>query len=310
MGALESGFATDVVVWFQSWATPVVGYILYPFHYIGGPYGYLALLPIVYWAIDKRHGKRLIGLALGSALIAGYLKFAFARPRPVQVAPDRVTAMLEEPGYGIPSGHTLFATAMGGYAWYRVPRLWVRIVAAALVMVMALSRIIHGLHFPQDVIAGLIFGIGIVAAFWWLDTRYLESLRDWSIRRTVLVVTVFAAIAFVGALLLEHDYEHRKDIISVIGAMIGGLTGFALEHRYVRFSTEGAVREKIVRTVVGLVVTFGVFFGLDVLYDVIAGESTGTGVLVVYAFRYALVALVAAAGAPYLFVKLGLARTE
>ena len=92
--------------------------------------------------------------------------------------------------------------------------------------------------------------------------------------------------------------------------MVGGLTGFALEHRHIRFSTDGSVWIRIASTLVGLVLTVGIFFGLDLLYDVVVAESTGAGALVIYAFRYALVALFAAAGAPFLFTRLRLAGTE
>ena len=267
-------------------------------------------MPIVYWAISKKHARRLMALALGSALVSEYLKLAFHRPRPYQVAPERVTAMFSETGYGFPSGHTLFATVMAGYAWCRAPHRWVRVVVAVLVIMMGLSRMIHGLHFPQDVVAGLLVGLALIAIYQWLDTNVFESLGEWSVTKSMIVTVLLAAVAFVGALLIEHDYEERKRIISIIGAMAGGLTGFTVEHHFVRFSAGGSVSRRILRTLVGLVLTVGVFFGLDVLYDVLAGDSTGTGALVVYAIRYGLVALVAAAGAPYLFIRMRLADPE
>lgn len=310
MSGIEIGIGSDIVAWFQSWGTPVIGYILYPFHYIGGEYGYLVLLPVVYWGISKHHGKRLMVLALGAALVGQYLKSAFRRPRPFTVSPERITPMLEQTGYGIPSGHTLFGTVVAGYGWYRFPRPWVRVAAVAFVLLMGVSRMVHGLHFPQDVIAGLLLGVGIVTLFWWLDTRFSNALGTWPLPRFLVLIGIATAVAFVLALLVEHEYEERKTLLSVVGALCGGLSGFVLENRFVRFSSDGPIRTRILRVVVGLFVTVVLFVGLDYLYDVVVAGSTGIGAMVIYVIRYGLVALCVAAGAPFLFVRLRLAGTE
>ena len=310
MSGIESGIGSDVVAWFQSLGSPILGYILAPFHFIGGEYGYLVLLPVVYWAVSKYHGKRLMILSLGTSHVGQYLKLVFSRPRPFQVAPDRITPMFEQAGYGIPSGHSIFGAAIAGYAWYRFPRNWVRIVAVLFALLMGISRMVQGVHFTQDVLLGLILGLVMVVSFWWLDTRFSERMADWSVPRKLLIIMIMAAVAFVLALVVEHEYEERKDILSVIGALVGGLAGFALEHRFVHFSSAGKIPVRIIRIVVGLVLTVGIFFGLDVLYDLIVRDATGAGALVIYVIRYGLVAAFATAGAPFLFLRLRLAEVE
>ncbi len=310
MSGIEIGIGADIVAWFQSWGTPVVGYLLYPFHYIGSEYGYLALLPVVYWGISKYHGKRLMVLALGSALVGQYLKFTFRRPRPFAVAPARITPMVEQTGYGIPSGHTVFGTVVAGYAWYRFPSVWIRIVAVTLVLLMGISRMIHGVHFPQDVLAGLLVGIGSVVLFCRLDSRFSDALGKWPLPRSFALIGILAVVTFALALLVEHEYEERKTMLSVVGAMLGGLSGFALENRLVRFSSDGTMWIRLARIVVGLIPTVILFVGLDYLYDLVVAGSTGLGAMVIYVIRYALVSLFVAAGAPFLFVRLRLAGAE
>ena len=309
MSGIELGIGTGIVAWFQSWGS-FAGYLLYPFHFIGSEYGYLVLLPIVYWAISKKHGKRLMILALGSALIGQYLKFTFRRPRPFRVSPERITPMMDESGFGVPSGHTLFGTVMAGYCWYRFPRAWVRIVAVAFALLMGISRMVHGVHFPQDVLGGMVLGIALVVLFWWLDTRYSEQLAAWRTPRKLMLILAVTVVAFVLALLVEHEYEERKTMLSIIGGIAGGLSGFALETRFIGFSSGGKVWQRVVRTLLGLVLTVGIFLGLDLLYDVVSGGSTGMGALVLYVVRYGLVSLFVAAGAPALFVRLQLAGRE
>ena len=64
------------------------------------------------------------------------------------------TAPLDK--YSFPSGHTLHATAFSIVVLYYMPELgWLVIPFALLV---AMSRIILGLHYPTDVLAGALIG--------------------------------------------------------------------------------------------------------------------------------------------------------
>jgi len=128
--------------------------------------------------------------------------------------------------------------------------------------------------------------------------------------RSLLVILAIAALAFVIALLVEHEYEERKGMLAIIGALLGGLSGFALENRFVRFSPGGTVWIRVVRTAAGLLLTVALFLALDILYDIVTGGATGVGALVVYVVRYGLVSLFVAAGAPWLFVRFRLADRQ
>jgi undecaprenyl-diphosphatase len=115
-----------------------------------------------------RHGviaAFVVGLAsLGNSLI----KAAVARQRP-----DIIEAIVSEPGYSFPSGHS----ALGMVGWgvlavlvsrTRLPRV-VRVAAitgmAVLVLLIGVSRVYLGVHYPTDVIAGWILGGVIVLLY-------------------------------------------------------------------------------------------------------------------------------------------------
>ena len=99
-------------------------------------------------------------------------------------------------------------------------------------------------------------------------------------------------------------------MLSVVGALCGGLSGFALENRFVRFSSGGGVWVRVARIVVGLFTTILLFIALDYLYDLVVRESVGIGAMVIYVIRYGLVSLFVGVGAPVLFVRLRLASRE
>ncbi|HYL88651.1 MAG TPA: phosphatase PAP2 family protein [Burkholderiales bacterium] len=101
---------------------------------------------------------------VGAACTATYsvLKRSTLRPRPYQVvtAVERGAAPLD--AFSFPSGHTLHAAAFTLVAVIYYPALAPALVAFALLT--AASRVVLGLHYPSDVLAGAALGTGIAAA--------------------------------------------------------------------------------------------------------------------------------------------------
>jgi undecaprenyl-diphosphatase len=101
--------------------------------------------------------------ATGLAALSLYtwLKRYTRRPRPF--AEDRRIHALARPldQYSFPSGHTLHAVAFTGVALAYYPALaWLLLPFTALV---AVSRVVLGLHYPSDVIAATGIGIGLAS---------------------------------------------------------------------------------------------------------------------------------------------------
>lgn len=113
-------------------------------------------LPLVYGALAL---KPAIVMALTGALgvvIYSLLKRLFVRERPfiTYEAISGAAAPLDR--YSFPSGHTLHAVSFTWQACAHFPELaWVLLPLAALI---AGSRMVLGLHYPSDVIAGAAIG--------------------------------------------------------------------------------------------------------------------------------------------------------
>lgn len=104
---------------------------------------------------------RLVGMTAVNLLIYKVCKQGTGRPRPFKTCPGiRVCApTLDE--YSFPSGHTLHVVAFGIILSTYYPSLaWPLGVFAVLV---ALSRVVLGLHYPSDVLVGA--GIGAASAW-------------------------------------------------------------------------------------------------------------------------------------------------
>jgi undecaprenyl-diphosphatase len=122
--------------------------------------GPLALLLGLLLAWKKRRAQAwfVAGAFFGAALFAQVGKLLVARPRP-----EGGTALVEMPSdLSFPSAHTTQATALALAVWLVTAgmppgkRSAVAIGGAAAVGLVALSRVYLQVHYPSDVVAGML----------------------------------------------------------------------------------------------------------------------------------------------------------
>jgi len=132
---------------------------------------YLVATAVCLW-VWLRKGLRTRAWWAFATMMVGWnlaldLKYLVQRARPV--VEDAVS---HSPGYSFPSGHAanaaIAATALVVLLWPVVESRTGRVAmvaAAALVAVLTcLDRVFLGVHYPSDVTAGLILGVGLVLA--------------------------------------------------------------------------------------------------------------------------------------------------
>jgi undecaprenyl-diphosphatase len=102
---------------------------------------------------------------VASEVVDQVLKAAFRRARPELENP-----FLRLATYSFPSGHAFAATATYGALAVvlatgasRTGRAWIAASAAVLVAIVAASRVILGVHYLLDVLAGIAGGIGLLS---------------------------------------------------------------------------------------------------------------------------------------------------
>jgi undecaprenyl-diphosphatase len=123
----------------------------------------LALVLCLTWWRQVERRPDAIVLALGlavSAALGRALKHAFVRPRP-----DLLPWLTVAESWSFPSGHTLSAVTMAGLLTWLIGRRssgWRRVAFGVAVglwaVLVGLSRVYLGVHYPSDVLASLAAG--------------------------------------------------------------------------------------------------------------------------------------------------------
>jgi len=94
-----------------------------------------------------------------SVLLFAWLKRLTGRRRPCQIAPHCWATLLPPDQFSFPSGHTMTAFAVAIPLALFYPTLMIGLFFCALSI--AMSRILLGMHFLSDVVAGALIGAGL-----------------------------------------------------------------------------------------------------------------------------------------------------
>lgn len=122
----------------------------------------LALAAWLWRAAGRRPALLLVGTAVVANLASSLLKTVFDRPRPNLIPHlDHVSS------WSYPSGHATSVAAIAlGFALLKPPA-WRRAAgwaAAVAILLTALSRVMLGVHWPSDVLGGILLGAGTALA--------------------------------------------------------------------------------------------------------------------------------------------------
>ena len=127
----------------------------------------------------RRATAALVAVAVGGGvLLSNLLKAGFQRPRP-----DLVAHLVDVSSLSFPSGHAMMSTVtwltlgalLASVQSTRLLRAYVFAVGATLALLVGVSRVYLGVHWPTDVLAGWCIGAAWALACWlaagWLGRR-------------------------------------------------------------------------------------------------------------------------------------------
>jgi membrane-associated phospholipid phosphatase len=312
----------DIILIFQNlgdWLVPAAKF----FSFLGSDEFYLLIIPAMYWCIDRPIGARMAVLLFVTASVSDILKLVFHSPRPFWVSRD-IKALSAETSFGFPSNHAQIAVVLWGTWAASLRKAWVWLIAGFFVLMIGLSRVALGVHFPNDVIFGWVIGALLLLAFSSLEKPFLKWLNSLSLSMQIVIIFIFAlAILLSGILMISLESSSSLPAewidngsiagatpdpfsLDVFSATAGGFFGIALGliliNRWGGFSPKGKVWKRIVRYMLGMVGIMILYAGLKAVFP--SGDDILPQALRIV--RYICVTFWLSAGAPWLFLKLNL----
>ena len=252
----------------------------------------LALLFIsIYLAYNKEWGRFTL-LSLGVAgVCCEFVKLSVARLRPYAVV-DNIKCIYanvagQDPlnfkiqGYSFPSGHTMMATNLFMAIPVYIKNMKYVVIGLIGVLIVALSRVGLGVHFPTDTIAGFIIALVIILI--------LSHIFDRVENRTYVYLGI-TALSLMGIIFCPVI-----NYIKYVALASGISLGFLVEEKYVNFENPKSRRDAIVRFI-------GAFI-LFILLFVLIPKLAGNGDLI-SCIKYSLFTFIMLAIYPLTFKKI------
>lgn len=278
-------WGTSVILILQSWSHPALDMFFTGVTLLGTEGFYVLLLPVLVWCLDKKLGLRVALLVLFSTYLNEVLKALCQSPRP---DPEVVRWVVSAGGWGFPSGHAQTTTTLFGYLALRLrprPCAWVLWLVPPLI---SLSRVYLGVHYPHDVVGGILIGLAVLALFNWAvegpPANWWGRLRGW--QASVLAL-------FTIGLAAPNPSPYA---VTAMGALLGIGGGALWERHAVRFMPRTSAGKQALKLAVGLVLLL-LIYGL--------GKILLPAAPAFRFLRYAILGGVATGALPWLFLRWG-----
>jgi len=129
-------------------------------------YGLMAVLALFGGARGAQAALHMAATGMIALTLYRWLKRHTRRPRPFRAHRGIVAHIPPLDEYSFPSGHTLHAVSFSLVALAYVPALLALLLTFSVLV--AMSRIVLGLHFPSDVLAASALGCALGSLSVWL----------------------------------------------------------------------------------------------------------------------------------------------
>jgi len=323
---LDTGILIVLVI--QSLGEWLAGPMMF-FSFLGSEQFFLLIAPAIYWCINTQIGLRLgIYLAL-TAGVNSILKLIFHGPRPYWYNP-RVLALASESSFGIPSGHSQSAVVVWGSLAASIGKRWLGLLAGVLTILIGLSRIYLGVHFPQDVLVGWLIGLLLLWILIKIEPPVLSWLRQKNLAGQIsaalfasllIILTAWLAHQALGDWTVPTEWIENaarafpddepinplalSSIVSNSAIFFGLAAGGMWIDSRGGFRVQGSGWQLVLRYLVGLLGVLLFWFGLGELLP----DGEGGFPLLLRYLRYALVGFWVSGMAPVTFIRLHLAES-
>ena len=245
----------------ESIRNPVLDFIFGTITHIGEETVFLVLAIFFFWCVNKREGYYILTVGLVGTVINQMLKLVFAIPRPWVKDPSFTVvegAVEEATGYSFPSGHTQNVTGTFGSIGRYSRSTPVRIISAAIILLVAFSRMYLGVHTPLDVGVSLLIGAALTFILYpvFKNEERFEKFMPIVIGISLLLAAVFMLYFPLFSKDAAHDATNlasgMKNAYTLTGCTVGLAIVYFVDSTFIKFDTGAAWYAQIIKVLLGL----------------------------------------------------------
>ena len=281
------------IVFLQSYVTPVLQKIFEAVTFLGDEYAMVLIIGFIFWGYKKELGKKIGTYAITALVSSVAINNIVMRRRPYFDHSDvkclKARASDADPydiavqGYSFPSGHATNSVSTYTVLGMNVRKTVLRIVFFLIPILIGLSRIVLGVHYPTDILAGWLISALIVLVISGIKNQYV-------------VYSLLVAIGIAGCF-----FSKSNDYYSSLGIAFGFIAGFIFEDKLVKFTNTKNVFRMILRTLGGLVVFVIADKALKMPFSKDFLDTASSLSFAVRSIRYAIASFVVIGVYPMLF---------
>lgn len=222
-----------------------------------------AIIIFIYFIYDKKIGRKIIFSLSVSLLVNNALKGIVKYVRPFEYD-KTLTSLRKETatGYSFPSGHTQTATTFYSSLAHnseietkvKISKKVLWLIAIILFSLIGFSRLVLAVHYPKDVIVGIILGLSLMFFASYLFEKFTskESRLKNELLLNIIILTTFLPFIFIFFKENYSDIILTKDFYTVYSLFLGYTLGVYLDDKFVNFTTKTSLKKRIVRLILGL----------------------------------------------------------
>ncbi|MBQ4417485.1 MAG: phosphatase PAP2 family protein [Butyrivibrio sp.] len=281
-------FYFDAEVALMEWLQGFMGSVMTPLMslitLLGEEAVAVGVLGFLYWVWDKDTAVFVGTNVLVGTVVNPFLKNFALRRRPYFDHPqiqclkpvhDGDIYDISAQGYSFPSGHSSNSVILYGSLAQTLHRRPLTVFAIAAPLLVGFSRVMLGVHYPTDVLAGWASGTIVIAVMSAVQRRVKHKERMY-----LVIAVVFLPGFFIC---------RTNDFYTCYGILCGFFAARILDERIVHFENTRNARAAVLRLAIGLACYFGLNTLLKAPFPEEFLQSATTGQFLFRAVRYGLV---------------------
>lgn len=270
----------EIIKFIQSITTPFLDVFFQIVTMTGEEYFYIIAAAIIFWCVNKKFGYKLGFALLTGTIVNTVLKDLVNASRPIGVNGIRSLRVQTATGQSFPSGHTQGSSTFWVSWMVQLKRKWIYIFGITAILLVGFSRLYLGVHYPVDIIGGMIIG-----TIWVFISNYIFDYAEAMKKPVVLMIIILPML--IGMMFLRE-----KTYYSLSGTVLGFYIGYILESKYVQYDVRNTKIKQLMKLLFGLTVLITLKFILKKILPINIFADF---------FRYFVVGLWITIGAPCIF---------